>query len=114
MSAQTERPAGRHPHGPSKVDHCGDRHEDSPEKGAEQRLPVAVSAIPKGDGEVRVTLADFKGALVVDVRLFEPFTMARARSPTKKGIALGLRKLPELARALAPAEAVARQLGLLD
>ena len=34
--------------------------------------------------------------------------------PTTKGVAMGIRRLPELAQALAKAEAKARALGLLD
>lgn len=76
-------------------------------------LPVTVAAIPKGDGEVRVTLDEFKGCLTIDVRLFEPFSAAQVQMPTRKGVTLGLGKLPDLARALADAEAKARELGLI-
>ena len=76
-------------------------------------LPIVIASIAKGDGEVRVTLDEFKGNLTIDVRLFEPFSMARAPMPTRKGVTLGLSKLPELARALAVAEARAREMGLI-
>lgn len=76
-------------------------------------LPIHIAAIAKGEGEVRVTLDEFKGNLTIDVRLFEPFTAAQALMPTKRGLTLGLTKLPQLAAALAAAEAKARELGLL-
>jgi hypothetical protein len=87
---------------------------NTPPKTPQQRLPIVIAAIANGDAECRVTLAEYKGALTIDVRLFEPLTMARAPMPTGKGVTLGLPKLPELARALAEAEATARAMGLLD
>jgi hypothetical protein len=76
-------------------------------------LPLTVATIAKGDGEVRVTLDEFKGNLTIDVRLFEAFSAARVPMPTRKGITLVLSKLPELARALVAAEVKARELGLI-
>jgi hypothetical protein len=110
---QDEEEAPAEPSAPSPIRLLGsDRGEDS--HGADRnQLPVLVAVIAKGDGEVRVTLDEYKGALTIDVRLFEPFTTARASMPTRKGVTLGLAKLPALARALAEAEAVARKLGLL-
>jgi hypothetical protein len=89
--------------------------EDNRRAGTQQQpLPFVIAAIPAHDGEVRVTLDEFKGHLTVDIRLFEPFTPAKVLMPTRKGVTLGLCKLPDLARALASAEAKARELGLLD
>ncbi len=76
-------------------------------------LPILIASIPKGDSEVRVSLDEFKGNLTIDVRLFEPFTPAKVPMPTRKGVTLGLAKLPELVRALADAEKQARELGLI-
>lgn len=75
--------------------------------------PILIVSIPRGDGEVRVTLDEYKGARTIDVRLFEPFTAAKVPMPTKKGLTLSVTRLPELARALADAEARARALGLI-
>ena len=87
-------------------------HQDNPRIG-EPQLQLLIASIPKGDGEVRITLDRFKGTPTVDLRTFEPFTMATALMPTRKGVTLGIAKLPALARALADAEAKARELGLL-
>jgi hypothetical protein len=78
-----------------------------------RRFPVVVAAIVAGPGEVRITLDRFKGVPTVDVRWFEPFTPAMVPMPTRKGVTLGVERLPELARALAEAEAKASELGLL-
>jgi hypothetical protein len=91
---------------------AGDTGQNSP--GTKQpQLPHVVARVAVGDAQVRVVLDEYKGALIVDVRLFEPFTATRTLMPTKKAITLALAKLPELARALADAEATAREMGLL-
>jgi hypothetical protein len=61
----------------------------------------------------RVDLSEHKGHLLVNIRLWETGSDGIDR-PTVKGIALAIRKLPELARALAKAETKARELGLLE
>lgn len=43
-------------------------------------LPLTVASIPKGEAEVRVSLDEFKGALTVDVRVFEEFSAPPAKS----------------------------------
>ena len=80
---------------------------------AKPDFPIVVAVIPKGDAEVRVSLDEFKGHLTVDIRLFEPFTAAQVPMPTRKGVTIGLGKLPDLAAALADAETRARELGLI-
>ena len=62
---------------------------------------------------VRVDLSEFKGHVIVNVRLWQTGTDGIDR-PTVKGVAMAVRKLPELAGALAKAEIKARELGLLD
>lgn len=62
---------------------------------------------------VHVTLSEYEGQPLVNVRVYSTGTDGIDR-PTPKGIAMGIRKLPELARALAKAEAKARELGLID
>jgi hypothetical protein len=62
---------------------------------------------------VRVDLSEFKGRVIVNVRLWQTGTDGVDR-PTTKGIAMSVRKLPELASALAKAETTAIELGLLQ
>jgi hypothetical protein len=61
---------------------------------------------------VIVSLREFEGVPIVDVRKF--YTAADGTlQPTSKGIALSVRKLPELALAIGKALKRARELGLL-
>jgi hypothetical protein len=62
---------------------------------------------------VRVSLSEYQEQCIVNVRVYATGTDGIDR-PTPKGLALGVRKLPELAKALVKAEAKARELGLLD
>jgi hypothetical protein len=62
---------------------------------------------------VHVTLSEYEGHALINVRIYATGADGIDR-PTVKGVALGIRKLPELAKALATAEAKARELGLLD
>lgn len=62
---------------------------------------------------VRVDLSEYEGHPLVNIRVWETGSDGIDR-PTKQGIALAIRKLPELARALAKAETRSRELGLLD
>jgi Transcriptional Coactivator p15 (PC4) len=78
------------------------------------KLPVEISkfwANRRGEAAI-VSLREYEGVVVVDVR--KHYVAASGRlAPTKKGIALVVRKLPELAKALAKAERMAIKLGLL-
>jgi hypothetical protein len=59
-----------------------------------------------------VSLREIEGTVVVDVR--KHYSAADGTlKPTRKGIALVIRRLPELAAALAKAERKAHELGLL-
>jgi hypothetical protein len=61
---------------------------------------------------VRVQLRTFEGAVIVDVR--KHYTGAEGKLlPTKKGVSLVVRRLPDLAAAITKALAKARELGLL-
>lgn len=64
--------------------------------------------------EVRVTLDEFGGHQLIDVRIYADFRTGavETRGPTKKGVSLNVAKLAELITALqtAHAEAVARGL----
>jgi hypothetical protein len=62
---------------------------------------------------VRVDLSEYKGHALINVRIWQTGSDGVDR-PTVKGIALAVRKLPELAKALAQAETTAREAGLLD
>jgi hypothetical protein len=62
---------------------------------------------------LRVELGEHKGHLLISVRLWETGSDGIDR-PSVRGVSLGIRKLPELARALAKAESRARELGLLE
>jgi hypothetical protein len=62
---------------------------------------------------VHVTLSEYEGHPLINVRIYATGTDGIDR-PTTKGVAMGIRKLPELAQALVKAEAKARALGLLD
>jgi hypothetical protein len=62
---------------------------------------------------VRVDLSEYKGHSLINVRIWQTGTDGIDR-PTAKGIAMSVRKLPELASALAKAETTAIELGLLQ
>jgi hypothetical protein len=62
---------------------------------------------------VRVDLSEYEGHPLINVRIWKTGSDGIDR-PTIKGVALSVRKLPELASALAKAETKARELGLLD
>jgi hypothetical protein len=61
---------------------------------------------------LHVSLSEYEGHALINVRIYSTGTDGIDR-PTPKGVAMGIRKLPELARALIKAEAEARRLGLL-
>ena len=65
--------------------------------------------------ELRIALKEFKGYRLIDVRTYvEPYTdEGQGRVPTKKGVTLGLAKLPEFIAALHEAERQVRAAGLL-
>ena len=74
----------------------------------------AIATIVKNQREeVRVSLDEFKGHRLVDIRVFtDPYT-GDERVATKKGISLAVGKLPALIAALRDAEREARAAGLL-
>jgi len=78
--------------------------------------PVEIARFWKNRGRnesVHVTLSEYEGHALINVRVYSAGTDGIDR-PTPKGIAMGIRKLPELARSLTKAEAKAVALGLLD
>jgi Transcriptional Coactivator p15 (PC4) len=62
---------------------------------------------------VRIELSEYEGHVLINVRIWATGTDGIDRR-TLKGVAMGIRKLPELARALVKAEAKARELGLIE
>ena len=78
--------------------------------------PVIISKFWKNrrrNESVHVTLSEYEGHSLINVRVYATGTDGVDR-PTPKGIAIGIGKLPELARALSTAETKARELGLID
>ena len=80
-------------------------------------MAEAVAIIPKHTGaEVRVTLMDFKGQPVVDLREYADTRIGpiTSRAPTAKGCCVPVRRLPDLIEALEAARAAAEREGLLS
>ena len=78
--------------------------------------PVIISRFFKTrwrNEHVRISLSLYEENFLIDIRVFRTSADGVDRA-TVKGLALSVRKLPELARALAKAEAKAIELGLLD
>jgi hypothetical protein len=78
--------------------------------------PVEISKFWKNrrrNESVHVSLSEYEGHVLINVRVYATGTDGIDR-PTPKGVAMGIRRLPELARALVKAEAKARELGLID
>ncbi|MET3299690.1 transcriptional coactivator p15/PC4 family protein [Bradyrhizobium diazoefficiens] len=77
---------------------------------------IVVAQFWKGrqrNNHIRVTLKRFEGRPIVDVRQF--FVTAEGKSqPTTRGVALDVRRLPELRKALEKAEAKALELDLIE
>ena len=64
--------------------------------------------------ELRVSLAEYKGAQFVDLRIYAEISQTTdARSPTKAGVTVSFANLPALRKALDDAEVEARALGLM-
>lgn len=61
---------------------------------------------------LHVDLSTFENHPFINIRIWETGTDGIDR-PTKNGVALGVAKLPELARAIVKAEATARSMGLI-
>jgi transcriptional coactivator p15 (PC4) len=78
--------------------------------------PVEIAKFWKNRRRVEslhVSLSEYEGHALINVRIYATGSDGIDR-PTTKGVAMGIRKLPELARALVKAEAKAHELGLLD
>jgi hypothetical protein len=78
--------------------------------------PVIISKFWKNrrrNESVRVSLSEYEGHCLINVRVYCTGADGIDR-PTPKGVAMSIRKLPELAKTLVRAEAKAKELGLLD
>lgn len=77
-------------------------------------FPISIAEWYKGPGYVvRVSLDEFKGQTYVNARVW--YTAANGEfRPSKNGVGLSLRHLPDLIRAFQDAAERARALGLLD
>jgi Transcriptional Coactivator p15 (PC4) len=78
--------------------------------------PIEISKFWKNrrrNESVHVTLSEYEGHCLINVRTYATGTDGIDR-PTPKGVAMGIRKLPELAAAVTKALAKAKELGLLD
>jgi Transcriptional Coactivator p15 (PC4) len=78
--------------------------------------PVIISKFWKNrrrNESVHVSLSEYEGHCLINVRVYCTGADGIDR-PTPKGVAISIRKLPELAQTLAKAEVKARELGLLD
>jgi hypothetical protein len=88
----------------------------NPDSAVQSALPETISKFWKSRNHsehVRVELTEYQGHTLINVRLWQTGSDGIDR-PTVKGVALAVRKLPELASALARAEIRARELGLLN
>jgi hypothetical protein len=76
-------------------------------------LKIAEFWKARNGNSVRVILCTYEGHNIVDVRVY--FVAADGKmQPTRKGLALSVRRLPELADAIGKAVVKARELGLID
>jgi hypothetical protein len=75
---------------------------------------VIAEIAKRGDDVVRVSLTEFNGKSLIDVRVFVPYKATGKIGPTPKGVSLRLDRLPELVAALQKAEQQARAAGLLN
>jgi len=72
-----------------------------------------IGAVPKNAAEeVRIALSEFRGASLIDLRIFADLGDGERR-PTKKGLALRIDRLPELIAALERARTEAERRGLI-
>ncbi|HUI12551.1 MAG TPA: transcriptional coactivator p15/PC4 family protein [Xanthobacteraceae bacterium] len=62
---------------------------------------------------VRVQIRNYQGRNLIDLRKFFTGKDGRLR-PTKKGLTLSIRKLPDLARGISNAMSAAHELGLIE
>jgi hypothetical protein len=77
-------------------------------------FPLKVATIRKNaEEQVRVSIEDFHGFILADVRIYSAFTAAKVPMATKRGVSIQIGMLPDLVEALQAAELMARALGLI-
>jgi hypothetical protein len=80
------------------------------------RLPEPITVAEfwrnRGGESIRVEIREYQGRVVVDVRVHFPDAKGVLR-PSKKGVCVAIKRLPELARGITKALARARELGLI-
>ena len=64
--------------------------------------------------ELRVTLTEYQGKPLLDLRVFTTYRTTGEVGPTKKGVTIKVELLPDLIAALRQAEGEARKLGFVD
>jgi hypothetical protein len=77
---------------------------------------ILIGTLPKNSlDELRVSLSEFRGHHLVDVRVFSNFSGVPSdeKKATKKGATINVASLPELIRLFQDAEVEARRLKLL-
>jgi hypothetical protein len=74
--------------------------------------PIAIIKKNSVD-EVRVTLSEYRGRHLLDLRIFTELDNSDEKVPTKRGVNLRVEQLPELLQALEQARAVAVERGFL-
>lgn len=73
-----------------------------------------IGIVPKNQTEkVVVSLSEFNGHHLIDIRVHTAFVQGEDARPTKKGVSLAIGRLPTLIEALQDAEAEALRRGLL-
>lgn len=86
------------------------------EKPAPLAEPIEIAKFWKNrrrNESIHVTLSEYEGHALINVRVYTTGADGIDR-PTTKGVAMGIGRLPELARAIVKAEARAIALGLID
>ncbi|MCJ9704425.1 PC4/YdbC family ssDNA-binding protein [Bradyrhizobium sp. SHOUNA76] len=75
--------------------------------------PIEITKNRARNESLHVSLSEYEGHCLINVRIYSTGSDGIDR-PTPKGVAMGIRKLPELAKAITAALGKARELGLLD
>jgi hypothetical protein len=76
--------------------------------------PIEIGIVEKNSREhVVVSLSEFRGHQLIDVRVYASFDGGEERHPTKKGISIKVERLRDLMDVLQGAERKAIELGLL-
>lgn len=78
-------------------------------------LPFSVGAVKKNSQEeVRIAINEFKGHVLLDLRVYAEFSAAKVPMATQKGVSIRATAIPDLIALLQRAEVKARELGILE